>query len=65
MKYFRKIIKIVNYKSFREYLTQEGLKRTLPSIKTLDEGVNIYYQYYTKENEDKYGILAIYIKLIK
>ena len=60
-----KIIKIVNYKTFREYLTQEGLKRTLPSIKTLDEGINIYYQYYTRENEEKYGILAIYIKLIK
>ena len=59
------ILKIKKYDTFEEYLTQEGLKRTLPSIKTIQEGVNIYYKFYTKENEKKYGILAIYIKLIK
>jgi ASC-1-like (ASCH) protein len=44
---------------------KEGLKRTLPNIKTLNEGVNIYYQYYSKEQEKEFGILAIYIKVKK
>uniref|UniRef100_A0A6C0EA10 ASCH domain-containing protein n=1 Tax=viral metagenome TaxID=1070528 RepID=A0A6C0EA10_9ZZZZ len=59
-----KIINIVKYDTFKDYLMLEGLKRTLPNVKTLDEGVNVYYQYYTKEQEKEFGILAIYIKLI-
>jgi ASC-1-like (ASCH) protein len=58
------IIKIVKYKSFEEYLLQEGLKRTLPNIRTIEDGIKIYRQFYTKEDENKYGILAIYIRKI-
>lgn len=60
-----KIKKIVKYNTFKEYLSQEGLKRTLPNVKTIKEGLNIYYKYYTFEDELKYGILAIYIKVIQ
>ncbi len=59
-----KIKKIVKYNTFEDYLSQEGLKRTLPNIKTIEEGCNIYYQYYTKEQEKEFKILAIYIKVI-
>ncbi len=59
-----KIKKIVKYNTFEEYLSQEGLKRTLPNIKTIEEGCNIYYKYYTREQEKEYKILAIYIKKI-
>jgi ASC-1-like (ASCH) protein len=59
-----KIKKIVKYDTFKEYLSQEGLKRTLPNIKTIDEGCNIYYKYYTTEQEKEFKILAIYIKVI-
>ena len=57
-----KITGIKHYNTFHEYLTMEGLKRTLPGIKTIEEGVNIYYKYYTKEMENQYKILAIYVK---
>ena len=57
-----KIKKIVKYDTFKEYLSQEGLKRTLPNIKTIDDGCNIYYKYYTKAQEREFKILAIYIK---
>ncbi len=60
-----KIVNIVEYKTFEEYLSQEGLARTLPGTKTIHNGVQIYYQYYTKEQEKEFGILAIHIKLIK
>ncbi len=59
-----KIKKIVKYNSFEEYLSQEGLKRTLPNIKTIKEGCDIYYKYYTKEQEKEFKILAIYVKVI-
>jgi len=61
--FIAKIRKIVKYKTFEEYLMKEGLKRTLPTVKTINEGVNIYYQYYSKDQEKEYGILAIYIKV--
>ncbi len=57
-----KIKKIKKYETFEEYLSQEGLKRTLPGIKTIKEGCDVYYKYYTKEQELEYKILAIYIK---
>jgi ASC-1-like (ASCH) protein len=57
-----KIIKIRKYSSFEEYLSQEGLRNTLPGIKTIKEGVNEYYKFYNMDDEKKYGILAIYIK---
>jgi ASC-1-like (ASCH) protein len=60
-----RIKKIVKYDTFEEYLSQEGLKRTLPNIKTIKDGCNVYYQYYNKEQEQQYKILAIYIKIIK
>jgi len=59
-----KIIKIVKYKTFEEYLLQEGLRRTLPNKKTLKEGLDVYYQYYTREQEKQFEIIAIYLKLI-
>ena len=63
-KFDAKIKKIKKYDTFEEYLSQEGLKRTLPNIKTIKEGCDIYYKYYTKEQESEYKILAIYIKVL-
>ena len=63
-KFDAKIVNIVKYKSFEEYLTQEGLKRTLPNINTIQDGVSIYRQYYSLDDENRFGILAIYVKRI-
>ena len=60
-----KIKKIRKYNNFEEYLSQEGLRKTLPSINSIQEGINIYYQFYTKEQEKEFGILAIEIKIIE
>jgi len=57
---------MVKYKSFREMLLFEGLKNVLPEVQTLEEGEQIYYQFYTKEDEQKYGVVAICLsKLLK
>lgn len=60
-----KIISIHNHKLFENMLKQHSLKKTLPNIKTINDGVNIYRQFYTKKDEEKYGVIAIKIKRIK
>jgi len=60
-----KIKHIRDYKSFEKYLESETLKKCLPGIDRIEDGVNIYYKYYKKEDEEKYKIKAIRIKVIK
>jgi ASC-1-like (ASCH) protein len=55
----RVVSKVERYTSFRECLSVEGLARTLPGIKTLEEGVNVYWKYYDKRCEETYGVVAI------
>jgi len=59
-----RIVNINHYKSFHEYLKAERLKNTLPVIKTIKDGEKIYYQYFSKNDEKKYGVLAIRMKLL-
>lgn len=56
---------MVKYKSFKEMLIFEGLKNVLPEVQTLEEGEQIYYQFYTKEDELKYGVVAICLTKLK
>lgn len=54
--------KIKKYDSFEKYLSLEGTKRILPNIKNISDGVKIYHKFYCIKNENKYGVLAIYMK---
>jgi ASC-1-like (ASCH) protein len=58
-----KIIKKIEYKSFQEYLHKEGLQNCLPGMPDIDHGLSVYYKYYTKEDENKFGVISI--RLIK
>ena len=60
------ITNIKQYDSFYDMIKKERLKNVLPdkSIKTILEGVKIYRQFYTEEDEKKYGVIAINIKTI-
>lgn len=51
------------YRSFKEMITNEGLKNVVPDAKNIDEAVNIYYKFYTKEDEDKFGVVGF--KIVK
>ena len=57
------ITSIHHYKTFETYLQKEGLEKCLPSIDTIEEGVGVYHKYYSKEDENKFGILAIRIRI--
>lgn len=62
--YTVKITDITHYTSFRKYLKGETLRRTLPGIDSLKDGERVYYRYYSVEDEKKYGIVAIKMKVI-
>jgi len=64
-----KITKIVHYKSLYDMIKKERLKNVLPDskIRTIEQGVNEVYRAhpvnYTKEKEEKFGVIAIRLSL--
>lgn len=56
--------RIRRYDSFAAYLSQEGLRKTLPGVATIDEGVAVYRRFYTEEAERQHGVLAIRLKVL-
>jgi len=52
------------YTSFKEYLENEGLKNCLPGIHSLEHGLSVYYKYFTKEEENEFGVVAIELELV-
>jgi len=58
------ILKKTHYPSFENYLYNKGLHKTLPSIIDADDGVKIYKTYYSEEDEKKYGVVALELRVI-
>lgn len=59
-----RITNITKYPSFHDMISTEGLNRVLPNIKSIDNGINIYRQFYTESDEKRLGVLAITLQLI-
>jgi len=53
------------YDNFSDYLRKEKLERCLPGIDTMENGVNVYYKYFSKEDEQKYKVVAIRMRVKK
>lgn len=60
-----KITSIHNYESFREYLSNETLEKCLPGIDTIEDGVEVYHQYYNPSAEAEHKIKAIILKVVE
>lgn len=61
------LVKIVaknSYPSFLDLLKNENLNKLLPNTKTIQEAIQIYQQFYTQEDEKKYGAVAIHVHMI-
>ena len=56
------VSKITKYRSFKEMLETEGLNNVLPTIDNIDDGIKIYRQYYTEQDETN-GVIAIKMNL--
>jgi len=52
------------YKCFESYLYTEGLNKTLPTIKNIEDGLKIYHMFYKQEEEEKYGIVALELQVV-
>lgn len=59
-----RITRKVEYSTFKEYLKTEGLNNCLPGMPDIEHGLSVYYKYYTKEDEKKYGVVAIEIEIV-
>ena len=52
------------YKSFREMIESEKIENVIPDKTNIEEATKVYYKFYTKEQEEKFGVVAIKIKRI-
>lgn len=52
------------YPTFQEYLETEGLQKCLPTIHNIEQGLSVYFTYYTKDDEKEYGVVAIRLKVL-
>lgn len=62
-KFTCKIVSINRYDTFREYLLSETLERCLPGVTDIEEGILIYYKFFTVEDEKKYGVVGISVEI--
>lgn len=50
---------IKKYDTFKDLLLGEGIEKVLPNTKNMDQGVGIYRQYYSEQDERAHGVVAI------
>ena len=55
------VTEIREYDSLEDYLKDVSLEKALPGVKTLQEGLDIYYQWSSEEKIRQYGFLGIFI----
>ncbi len=59
-----RISRITKYMGFEDYLQTETLPKCLPGILNIEQGLQVYYKYFSKEDESQYGVLAIEVEII-
>lgn len=50
------------YGSFKEMIEKEGLKKVIPDMDDINKAVDVYYKFYTKEQEKEFGVVAVGVK---
>ena len=53
------VCKIKKFSSFKNMLEKCSLKKVLPTVQSINDGVKIYRKYYDKNSEKMFGIVAI------
>ncbi len=59
-----RVISKTQYDTFENYLLNEGLHQCLPGIENIEDGLKVYFKYYTKQQEKEFGILALELQKI-
>ena len=56
--------RVTSYKSIRDMLTNEPIKKLLPDVNTIDQGIEVYRRFYTPEQERQFGVIAIEVETL-
>ena len=59
------VIELKKFPTFKKMLTDVGFARAIPDAKDLEEACEAYELYYSAEDEQRYGVLAISFVLTK
>ena len=59
------IMAIRKYPDFLNLVKTEGFKKVIPSATSAQDAAQLYDQYYSTDDQKRYGVLAIEIKLIQ
>lgn len=57
--------KVTFYEDFRSMFECEGLKSLVPWISSIEEGIAIYRQFYTLEQEKEFWVLAFQVRVVE
>ena len=60
-----KVERKTNYDSFLEMVKAEGAENVVPDKKEIEEAANVYYKFFTKEQEREFGVVAIEISEVE
>ena len=55
------VTKTIIYKSLKNLLEKENISKIIPNAASLQEALSVFYTFYTKEEEKKYGAIAIHL----
>jgi len=53
------------YPSIRGMLEQESIKKLLPDVETVGQGIKAYKRFYTDKQQREFGVVAIEVERIK
>jgi ASC-1-like (ASCH) protein len=59
-----RVERVTTYKSIKEMLKSEGIKKMLPDVDNIEQGFAIYRKFYSQEQESKFGMVAIEVEVI-
>ena len=60
-----KVERKTNYDSFIEMVKAEGVENVVPDKKEIEEAANVYYNFFTKEQEREFGVVAMGISKVE
>jgi ASC-1-like (ASCH) protein len=58
------VVAIRHYDTFLAMTTEEGYERVIPLVQSAQEAADEYNKYYSAEDQAKFGVLAIEVRLL-
>lgn len=59
-----RVVELLNYNSFEELFNDYDISLLADNSMTMDELKSVLEKFYTKEEQDKYGVLGIRVELL-